>query len=314
MRWYGERYTKDGGLSMADGDTGGADGRAVSFVNSSSGFLLVQNKAVYISLDGGKNWPLSLGAPEIPESRALQFFDTVNGFAAGHRQLWRARDRGDGQIEWLKKTDGGVSINDICFKSTSTGWLAGNTDTALDGAVIYKTTDGGDTVNSLYSVSPEGAFYSLSFPSGTCGWVGGATSGDALPLVAHTEDGTAWTAQTVDDARVKGIYGINFPKGNIKYGWAVGKGGGLIIRTCDGGKTWTAVDPPVDNDAEEEWVNADAYAVFFTSVTTGWIADIEGNIWKCTLTEPKNRRDAADTAASQVRQSHCQAGSRASQH
>ncbi|MDQ7825690.1 MAG: carboxypeptidase regulatory-like domain-containing protein [Candidatus Eremiobacteraeota bacterium] len=270
-------FTTDAGATWTEKPTPGTS-RSVFFLNRSDGFALFDTFGVYSTTDGGNNG-VSMGGPNIVTSYAVQFFNATDGFAAGHQALYRASSGGAGGVTWTPKDNGGINIDDIYFQDTSTGWIAGNKDGV---AVVYRTTDGADTLTESYKDTSGDHFFSLCFPSGTNCWVGGSNPGGTTPVIAHTTDGGKnWAKQTFPPGTGKGIYRLHFPKGNIQYGWVVGVGG-FIGRTTDGGNTWTVVDTPVDG--ANTWPAVDAGVVFFTSVTTGWFANTNGDIWKCTLT------------------------------
>jgi len=79
--------------------------------------------------------------------------------------------------------------------STATGRMAGNTDTTPDGAFIYKITDGGDAVNSLYVYRLKALSTSC-----TCGWAGAAWPG-VEPLSADGLSAAVPDSITVTVAR-----------------------------------------------------------------------------------------------------------------
>ncbi len=261
-------YTINGGTAWNSKLTDGKQWKSVFFLDNNKGFAITPNDAVYSTAGGGVLWASTTG-PSIPTPTSVQFFDTLNGYAAGYQHLWRASSNGQG-IQWAPKNANEINIDDIYFTDPNNGLVSGNEGA---NAVIYKTTDGGtENWTKLYDTG-AGHFYKMCFPSGTYGWAAGTNGGgDGTPLIANTTDGVNWTAQQCP--ALKGLYCIHFPKDNICYGWAGGFGG-VIVRTTDGGNTWNNVDSSPSA--------SQITSIFFTSVTTGWVSDSNGKLWKITL-------------------------------
>lgn len=131
----------------------------------------------------------------------------------------------------LYPTYPGISFNDVCFYSATTGWAVGS-----DGYVM-KTTDAGLTW-AWTKTDSLGDLQSVFFRSTTDGYIGGSSR----KLYKTTDGGTSWTRillTTVPDtgAAVRAIYFADATKGYILT--SLSTTNGRLFRTTDGGATWS---------------------------------------------------------------------------
>ena len=209
--------------------------------------------------DGGLSWdltPIQNGAVD-----AVFFVDPQHGWAAGNGMFHTT----DGGATWVKDNSWG-SMSDLFFLDTSIGWACGN------GSMTYRTTDGGltwaftgtpsnHTMTSIWFVDPlngwcvniggevyrstdGGQSWTLSIDANTYlaavqffdaqeGWaIGGNT------FLRTTDGGLNWTPATVP----AGTWVHRARFADKQNGIAVGQEGN-IVRTVDGGQTWTTIQP-----------------------------------------------------------------------
>ncbi len=111
-------------------------------------------------------------------------------------------------------------------------------------AVVYKTTNGGNSWTNIYGLTSEfiGKMWDdVFFLDANTGWLAGANS----DIRKTTNGGSSWTIQSAPvSGSLRSIYFIN-----PNEGWIVGGDydtinhqgiNGLILRTTNGGTTWTA--------------------------------------------------------------------------
>ncbi|MDO8879599.1 MAG: cell wall-binding repeat-containing protein [Coriobacteriia bacterium] len=156
--------------------------------------------------------------------------------------------------------DSGVSVplGSVYFIDESTGWMTGGNGT------LRKTTNGGESWsarNTGTSVALSGVF----FLDANTGWI----VGDGGTILKSIDGGVSWTPQTSGTS--KNLWGVQFVDENT--GWAVGIPGGYgppppgefspILRTTDGGETWTN---------HGDIAHQSLQTMFFIDATTGWAA------------------------------------------
>ena len=145
------------------------------------------------------------------------------------------------------------------FVNNNTGWMS-LYNPVYETFNVYKTTDGGQTWNPS-SITVGGLYY---FVDANNGWmIGNSVSilGDGgLNNIYHTTNGgTSWVLQksNIGDANA-----LHFS--DLLNGWVVGRNG-LVLKTNDGGTTWTAITTTGQTS------NSNSKAVFFTDANHGWI-------------------------------------------
>jgi photosystem II stability/assembly factor-like uncharacterized protein len=246
--------TVDGGATWAPQNTGtGEDLKDVSFVSANHGWAVGSTGTVIATSDGGFTWRhqrIQYTDPDFGPTTffgtlyGVKFLSTTKGFAVGEdRAIFCTIDSGN---TWSLKTSTDTStLYDICFASATTGWAVGDQTTVL------KTIDGGNTwttqtiptserlssdpiLNVLQAVtSPDG---SRVCAVGLGGWV-----------IVSSNGGANWTRRnrTPAPATTNLLTGVFFPTPSV--GWAVtqsGTGAVNLIKTTDGGTTWSPVSPP----------------------------------------------------------------------
>ncbi len=139
--------------------------------------------------------------------------------------------------------------------------------------MLLKTFDGGLHWQGVqaptgYPNGGTGSYSACSFISTTEGWIAGSHL-----EVAHTTDGGAtWQQQYVGGSSADGVYDMDFV--DAQNGWLVGTFGSGVLRTANGGATWTFHAFPAPS--------GDGRAVDFASPLVGWAASLSGWIARST--------------------------------
>ena len=219
----------------------------------------------------------------------VQFVSTTEGWAtAGNGQLIHTTDGG---TNWLAVTPGlndtvGISSNPgyaLSFVNKTTGWVIGTlgTRTNAEGAVLYKTTDGGMTW-SRNVISPWDGGVAVQFLDSNNGWatVSKLTDPNAGMVVIHTSDGgTSWS--TISNTFPNNLTLVQFVDPNN--GWILVDSlsptrtiipPSQILHTTDGGTTWTYQI----NDNSPGWFEG----FDFTDVNNGWVIGDSAKIFHTT--------------------------------
>lgn len=173
----------------------------------------------------------------------------------------------DGGRTWRTQAPGkalpDAQLTAVSFISATDGWVLG-VDEASDAAVLLVTTDRGALWRQEYSLPYRTtgiALTSLAFVNARDGWLAGVNEHtDAPVILASTDGGRTFTAQH-PPAATGGLSDVYFV--NRLDGWAVGA---MILRTTDGGRTWS-LEPLTRNGKA---LTVGLSAVSFVNPRDGW--------------------------------------------
>jgi len=191
------------------------------------------------SFDGGQSWL------EIPYDNddpwpyvSLYLGDGTCFFAGGHGLMIKTTDCGNSWT-YLSTLITPNLISDIDFPTNEVGYASMlNYYYPTTDISVLKTIDGGDSWFVLDSLFESQVFYSVEFINENVGFIGG------LNIYMTLDGGQSWTKRYSSDwERV--ITSIDFP--NTALGIAVGQQG-LILRTTNMGFTWNAVESGTNFD------------------------------------------------------------------
>src|SRR5262249_22138387 len=236
-------HTTDGGATWRNQGYGGV---AASFVDANTGWVVGENTILHTA-DGGATWTRQ-SIPTVSICRCL-FFPTQPIFS-------------------------GVS-----FADANTGAVVGRCRTdiiahnCIDIGLLLQTTDGGNTW--VYSRAGRDAsataLRAISFADAQRAIGVGDGRGDVPPFfwgstVRTTDGGASWQVATVLLQMNYSVVlnGVSYADANtataVGYDSNPVSGGGLIIRTTDGGATWTR---------QSSGTAAPLYGVSFVDANTG---------------------------------------------
>lgn len=211
------------------------------------------------SMDGGATWTYANVPNTDLDFRDIQAFDaqTAVAMSAGpgaKSTLYHTRDGGASWTLAHQNTQEKGFFDGIAFWDKRRGILAGD---PVDGRfTILATTDGGASWKPLPgppATEGEGAFAasgsSIAVQPGGLAWIG--TGGEKGGRIFRSRDfGATWTAAETPirhDSASSGIFSVAFR--DARNGLAVGgdyrktaEATGTMIRTTDGGRTWTPVE------------------------------------------------------------------------
>lgn len=257
--------TTDGGATWAENVTGETAGlEAVTFADSNHGWAVGDDGLILHTGDGGGTWERQpIATTDV--LRAVSFANSSTGWVTAIRPVhwdwtgdadnWTAAvwHTADGGSTWTKQplpADASL-LQGIQFINAQVGWAVGVRYIGDDPwpehrAVVYHTTDGGQTWFEQYTPDIEVSLTDVDFADSEHGWAVGfvTNSGEEGGATFHTTDGGAtweqqepgmfldllWDVETVDAERAY-IVGANY----------VSAWGPPVFRTTDGGTTWEEV-------------------------------------------------------------------------
>ncbi len=185
-------------------------------------------------------------------------------FVLDETYAWAVGDRGeaedtqpviflttDGGESWVE-VDSGISrgiLVTVAFTDQMIGYAAGQDWDGNIPTLILRTEDGGQTWTKATLPQVFGSVDKVYFSESGVGWGIGFDFGNFQSLLLRSEDGINWVEQEHPSHEDAGLFGISFPSEGV--GYAVGSYGWdnptpYLIKTVDGGDTWTELDPPLE--------------------------------------------------------------------
>jgi photosystem II stability/assembly factor-like uncharacterized protein len=209
---------------------------SVICVDTGHAWIFGNHGTIYFSSDGGTTWAKQESGVEVLLGDA-SFVSKDEGWAVGVAgTVVHTSDAGKTWKQQKSSTE--KDLLDVFFLDAQHGWAVGE-----QGTLIH-TDDGGNTWAS--PIEPQDtAFNSVFFADLNSGWIVGE-----FGTIMHSEDGgKTWSKQECKDIvpvitakewerPLPALYGIFFQDRNR--GWITGMDG-VIIKTEDGGQTWTKV-------------------------------------------------------------------------
>jgi photosystem II stability/assembly factor-like uncharacterized protein len=230
-------FTRNGGLRwqhLLDNSLPGLN--SVRFTDRNTGLLLGDGVdpfagGLFRTTDGGKSWQ------PVPGTRTAawtsgDFQDGKTGILAGPM----------GKLATLRNDTWAFAEHDI-LAGRSIGAvriLRDRVVAAGEGGLVLTSASGGAAWGFADVKMPAGARSCVDFQAiasvDDCAWLAGRPGS---VIFTTTDSGATWTPRpTGQPLPIRGLHFVD-----KKIGWAVGIGG-LVLRTDDGGVTWSSGDPP----------------------------------------------------------------------
>src|ERR1035438_208071 len=237
-----------------------------------TGYIIVVGDAgnIYKSTDGGTTWVAKYTACDQAFIRCIIFKDDNHGLAGDQvGNLWQTTNGGS---NWSVLHNFNTSTtNQIYYMSmpTANTWYL-----ACDHTLLYKTTDGGSTFSQITTTGISGTtttFWSIAFADSLNGMVG--TSGGVL--LKTTNGGTSWTdISTLAGFGTSSIVYIEVQGASTYYLCGGPVSLGRLVKTTDGGASFSALAPPV--------TNIQFYTVKFKDKNLGLLGGLNGPLQRTT--------------------------------
>ncbi len=240
----------------------------VRFRDALNGWVVGKYGMIYKTTDGGLTWQqVSQGVPttvygigtftdDRPVAVALNGY---TGISADGGRSWRLEKlEVTGQIFGREESLRAISVVDSQFAVT-----------AGPGGTVFRTTDGGNTWQSIgYPVLPDLFYiYDVCFVNRSLGWLVGQDGdlGHFRCAYRTTDGGNTWTL-----VYSRSITPIAVDFVDTQRGWMATTG--LLWRTTDGGNTWAEVTLPGGPYEDMDFCDAN----------NGWVVGWFGSVLKST--------------------------------
>lgn len=266
------RYIRstNGGLTwtQSTGPLASNESGRIAFADANVGVIVTSRSSggsILRTTDAGANWSFAFNSGRM---RSVAFGSPTVGVAVGlsssgtPARILRTADAG---VTWTESTVSGQGLTDF----TDVAFADVNTVIVV-GGVTRRSTDGGQTFSPV--TTPPGDAYQVAFGSPQVGVVVGFSG-----QVFWTADGGQnWTAGTgAALATVARFHDVTFLDSTTAIAVGQGAGRGVILRSSDGGRTWTSVDAGITGVL----IN---YAVAFGSPTDGVVTGDTGSVLRTT--------------------------------
>lgn len=223
--------SSNGGTSWTNQPTGFFDVlRDIAFVNTSTGVAVGDFGTIYRTTNSGTNWNIvSSNTGESLYGVSKANASTLYACGTNGTVVVSVNSGASWSLQSTPLDGLGIAFTSIFFINNQTGWIS------TDQSEIIYTTDGGLNWN-LSSIPVSGPVNSLHFINASTGWA--ATEyGD---LLQSTDGGANWNLVYTHTSYP--ITKVHFS--DVQNGWALGEG--FILRTADGGSTWSDELCPAD--------------------------------------------------------------------
>jgi photosystem II stability/assembly factor-like uncharacterized protein len=249
-------HTTDGGQSWSIQDSSQYDLMDVFFVNADTGYVAGGGRsrsALLKTTDAGTTWEeLDQYGQQLYD---LQFINDTVGWAVGQQGLILKTENGGSSWDKTYVDVGLFALMSVSFVDQDTGWTVGSDS-------IFKTTNGGDTWQSLEGLSDH-YYSSCFFINANSGWV--TASGNSINKILYTPDGgNNWQVQDsiTSFSTISSLFFID-----DLTGWGVGIGG-TIKKTTSGGLVSVRDERYAGNMSRDPFGLHQNYPNPFNSVTT----------------------------------------------
>ena len=268
---------------------------AVSFANTTKGWVAGNNGTLLATTNGGVTWT-SQNSSSTANLYCLSFVDGSTGWFGGSGGSIKKTTNGG--TNWLSQNS--TTTSDILamqFISANTGWAAGG---GSGSGVILKTTNGGSNwisqytgaygtatsismldANTGYAICGFGSVIKTTdggtnwnYISNTSGSIikfvnanNGFATGTSSDIYITTDGGNNWTPTWIDNSgTVRGLYCLD-----ASTLWAISDNAG-IFKTTNAGATWTRQLVSNNNSG------TGLLGIYFLDANNGWIVGNNGLI------------------------------------
>jgi photosystem II stability/assembly factor-like uncharacterized protein len=244
---------------------------------------------------GGQVWIDQDTIPNVATAK-IQFIDNQTGWIIGNQAddlmtsvLMQSTDGGQSwSSRWPQTLNDSYFLSDLAMADGSNGWVVGYQLWSHPGhGLILHTSNGGTSWDVQDSSAAH--YYAISASDANHAWTV-ADSG----LYATSDGGIHWVERFPGERQSFSLFDVSFV--DNQHGWAGGQidstFSSFLIRTADGGETWTSLTiPDTSPIIEVQWI----------TVSDGWVRTRNDHLYHST--------DSGDTWSATVLQTGGSIGS-----
>ena len=246
----------------------GDDLTGIAFADDRHGWAVggIDRPVIRVTVDSGKTWRAQYAAGTNGLS-SVAFIGDRQGWAVGvHNLLLATSDGGNSWKPERPNVQRDGNLYGIAFVDAQHGWIVGS------GGVIRVTANGGRTWTAERAGSGADLVH-VQFTDRFHGWI----TTENGEILSTSNGGTTWKRVYASSA------GDNEQVANVMFltpqlGWIAGSrddgfsNHGLITKTTDGARSWTAIDVKQFDDVRFGDVD-------FTDNRRGWVTGYQGELW-----------------------------------
>jgi photosystem II stability/assembly factor-like uncharacterized protein len=210
------------------------------FINEETGYACTEYGLIYKSTDSGISWQIiSIDKARILNNdfKTIYFLNEEVGFAAGNRgRIFKTMDGGE---SWSAYSEPYYTLSDLSFATDSIFYTA-------SGQTLYKSTNRGKNWTKIplelyLPYANKTSIRNLHFFDEKNGMV--VTDDDAR-IYSTSDGGITWEANPLTEVGGNYVFGLQFLSDSLGYLFPASDWATRVVRTEDGGKTWTKIWPP----------------------------------------------------------------------
>jgi photosystem II stability/assembly factor-like uncharacterized protein len=256
--------TLDGGVNWDLQAPGNGLMRGVQFIDNDTGYVCGQYGQVFKTTNGGNSWSAVYNDGST-YFRAVEFVNASTGFLAGPSgKVYKSTNYG---IAWVS-TSLGISDADVIqigMADELNGYLA-CANSGFEHGYIFKTTDGGETWQQIYSSDTLGMLALAVVDQDTM-----YAGGNLQTIIKTTDGGATWDT----------VYSGNVPEAVVRS--AAVRSAASVVFADDFGNVLSTLD--YGNSWSSELVgNSGLFSVCFPNAAKGYTGDLDGNIYSAVYT------------------------------
>jgi photosystem II stability/assembly factor-like uncharacterized protein len=238
----------------------------IYFRNENIGWITGNNGTILKTTNNGNNWEhQNSGVNSLLGN--IVFINDLEGWTVGDDGI--ILKTSNGGVNWITNSSPtSLHLNDIDFNNYPIGWIIGGD--ALTPGQLFKTTNGGNSWNTVISISLPAGEYDIQFTSSEIGWImsGNPTINGLQRLYRTTDEGENWDIilSNNSDTTFQAMYFLDDSNGWLSTFPAL-----KIFHTNDGGSIWERFEAP-----------SVLRSIYFTDSLKGWGGATTGEIYSTT--------------------------------